>query len=46
TYNPVERSMASLSEKLASITLPIDEYGMHLDSQKNVIDEELARCNF
>ncbi|CAG8552972.1 44977_t:CDS:2 [Gigaspora margarita] len=45
-YNPVERIMASLAEKLAGITLPIDEYGMHLDSQKNVVDEELAQHNF
>ncbi|CAG8807768.1 38067_t:CDS:2 [Gigaspora margarita] len=45
-YNPVERSMASLLEKLAGITLPIDKYGMHLDSQGNVVDEELAQYNF
>lgn len=45
-YNPVERSMASLSEKLAGITLPVDEYGVHLDSQGNVVNEELARRNF
>ncbi|CAG8770970.1 8402_t:CDS:2, partial [Gigaspora margarita] len=45
-YNPVERSMASLSEKLAGITLPIDEYGVLLDSQGNVVDEELAWHNF
>jgi hypothetical protein len=45
-YNPVERSMASLSEKLAGITLPIGEFGSHLNGQGNVIDEELARRNF
>ncbi|CAG8834561.1 38678_t:CDS:2 [Gigaspora margarita] len=45
-YNLVERSIASLSEKLAGITLPIDEYGMYLDSQENVVDEELAQRNF
>ncbi|CAG8777658.1 6654_t:CDS:2, partial [Gigaspora margarita] len=45
-YNSMERSMASLSEKLASITLPIDEYSMHLNSQGNVVDEELAQRNF
>ncbi|GBC24607.2 hypothetical protein GLOIN_2v1766467 [Rhizophagus irregularis DAOM 181602=DAOM 197198] len=45
-YNPVERSMISLSEKLAGITLPIEEFGPHLNSQGNVIDEELARRNF
>ncbi|CAG8817930.1 29317_t:CDS:2, partial [Gigaspora margarita] len=27
-YSPMKRSMASLSEKFASITLPIDEYSM------------------
>ena len=41
-YNPVERSMASLSAKLAGITLPIGEFGSHLNSQGNVVDEELA----
>ncbi|CAB4483265.1 unnamed protein product [Rhizophagus irregularis] len=45
-YNPVERSMASLSAKLAGITLPIGEFGSHLNSQGNVVDEELARKNF
>src|SRR3954453_8782717 len=45
-YNPVERNIASLSEKLAGITLPIGEFGSHLNSQGNVIDEELARRNF
>src|SRR6266536_3038762 len=42
-YNPVERSIASLSAKLASITLLIGEFGLHLNSQGNVIDEELAQ---
>ncbi len=41
-YNLVERSMASLSAKLAGITLPIGEFGSHLNSQENVVDEELA----
>ncbi|CAG8798828.1 18963_t:CDS:2, partial [Gigaspora margarita] len=45
-YNPVERSMAFLSEKLAGITLPVDEYGVHPDSQGNIVDEELAWHNF
>ena len=45
-YNPVERSMASLSGKLAGITLPLDEYRTHLNSQDNVVNEELARRNF
>ena len=42
-YNPVERSMASLSTKLAGITLPVDKFGSHLDSQGKVVDDELAR---
>jgi hypothetical protein len=42
-YNSVERSMAFLSEKLAGITLPIGEFGLHLNSQGNVIDGELAK---
>jgi len=45
-YNLVERSMASLSAKLAGITLPVGEFGSHLNSQGNVVDEELARRNF
>ena len=45
-YNLVERSMASLSAKLAGITLPIGKFGSHLNSQENVVDEELARQNF
>ena len=44
-YNPVERSMATLSQKLAGITLPIDKYGSHLNSQGKVIDSELAMKN-
>ncbi|CAG8832809.1 32405_t:CDS:1 [Gigaspora margarita] len=45
-YNPVECGIASLSEKLAGITLSVDEYGLHLDTQGNVKDEELAQHNF
>lgn len=45
-YNPVERSMASLSAKLAGITLPVGKFGSHLNSQGNVVDDELARRNF
>ena len=41
-YNPVKRSMASLSAKLAGITLPVGEFGSHLNSQGKVVDEELA----
>ncbi|CAG8516124.1 2174_t:CDS:2 [Scutellospora calospora] len=45
-YNSVECSMASLLGKLAGITLPVDEYGVHLDSKGNVLNKELARYNF
>src|SRR6266498_1046214 len=31
-YNPIERGMATLSCKLAGITLPIDYFGIHLNS--------------
>ena len=39
-YNPIERSMASLSAKLAGIILPVGEFRSHLNSQGNVVDEE------
>ncbi|CAI2197742.1 16892_t:CDS:2, partial [Funneliformis geosporum] len=39
-YNLVERSMASLSAKLANITLPVKEFRSHLNSQGKVVDEE------
>ncbi|CAG8846460.1 6398_t:CDS:2, partial [Gigaspora margarita] len=45
-YNSVERSMLSLSKKVAGITLPIDHFGNHLDSQGNVQDYELGLQNF
>ncbi|GBC23550.2 hypothetical protein GLOIN_2v1766467 [Rhizophagus irregularis DAOM 181602=DAOM 197198] len=45
-YNPVERSMSTLSQKLAGITLPIDKFGSHLNSQGQVTDLELAMKNF
>jgi len=35
-----------LFTKLAGITLPIGEFRSYLNSQGNVIDEELARQNF
>jgi hypothetical protein len=38
--------MATLSEKLASITLPVDHFGSHLNTQGKVIDPELALRNF
>ena len=45
-YNPVERGMATLSGKLAGITLPIDHFGTHLNTQGKVINPELALQNF
>jgi hypothetical protein len=45
-YNPVERGMATLSGKLAGITLPIDHYGTHLNTQDKVINPDLALQNF
>nr|CAG8683580.1 15397_t:CDS:2 [Entrophospora candida] len=45
-YNPVERGMATLSGKLAGITLPIDHYGTHLNTQGKVINPDLALQNF
>src|SRR3954447_24700774 len=45
-YNPVERGMATLSGKLAGITLPTDHFGTHLNTQGKVIDPELALQNF
>ncbi|CAG8843023.1 43559_t:CDS:1, partial [Gigaspora margarita] len=41
-YNPIEHGMAFFSEKLASIILPVDEYGSYLDTQGNVKNKELA----
>ncbi|GES90526.1 hypothetical protein GLOIN_2v1783204 [Rhizophagus clarus] len=38
--------MATLSGKLAGITLPIDHFGSHLNTQGKVIDPELALQNF
>ena len=43
-YNPVERSMASLSGKLAGIVLDAFNYGKHIgnmNGQTFIIDEEL-----
>ncbi|CAB4420565.1 unnamed protein product [Rhizophagus irregularis] len=38
--------MATLSGKLAGITLPIDHFGLHLNTQGKVTDPELALRNF
>src|SRR6266542_6118614 len=45
-YNLVERGMATLSNKLARITLPIDHFGTYLNIQGKVINPELATQNF
>src|SRR3954447_4015673 len=45
-YNPVEKGMATLSEKLAGITLLINHFGMHLNTQGKVINSELTLQNF
>ena len=45
-YNPVERGMATLSGKLAGVTLPINHFGVHLNTQGKVINPELALQNF
>jgi hypothetical protein len=38
--------MATLSQKLAGITLTIDNYSSYLNSQVQVNDSELAKKNF
>ncbi|PKB94184.1 hypothetical protein RhiirA5_439364, partial [Rhizophagus irregularis] len=48
-YNPVERSMASLSGKLAGIELDAFAHGKHLGSingKVTIVDEDLGRHNF
>ncbi len=34
--------MTTLSGKLAGVTLPIDHFGKHLNSQENIINSKLA----
>ncbi|CAI2197189.1 13163_t:CDS:1, partial [Funneliformis geosporum] len=45
-YNSIEKGIATLSGKLAGITLPIDHFGTYLDTQGKVINPELALQNF
>ncbi|CAG8825397.1 6404_t:CDS:2, partial [Gigaspora margarita] len=45
-YNPVERSIATFSEKLVKITLPIDKYRTYLGSQKKIQNVKLGLRNF
>ncbi|CAG8719325.1 3843_t:CDS:2, partial [Ambispora leptoticha] len=44
--NPVERRMAPLSHDLASVILPHDTFGIHLDAQLRTNNEELEKHNF
>uniref|UniRef100_U9UWA1 C2H2-type domain-containing protein n=2 Tax=Rhizophagus irregularis TaxID=588596 RepID=U9UWA1_RHIID len=49
TYNPVERNIASLSGKLASIELDAFAHGKHLGSingKVTIVDEDLGHRNF
>ena len=45
-YNPVERRMAPLSKLTASVILPFDTFGSHLDSSNKTKDTELEEQNF
>ncbi|CAG8690874.1 1531_t:CDS:2, partial [Cetraspora pellucida] len=45
-YNSVEHSILIFLQKLAGIVLPADKYGFHLNSQGEVIDQELTKKNF
>ncbi|CAG8724843.1 581_t:CDS:1, partial [Scutellospora calospora] len=45
-YNLVERGIATLSGKLAGVILPIDYFGIHLNTQGKVNNQELALKNF
>ncbi|CAG8839363.1 35942_t:CDS:2, partial [Gigaspora margarita] len=45
-YNSVECSMFTLSEKLAGIVLPIDNFGSHLSSNSVMNNIDLAKQNF
>ncbi|KAK3737710.1 hypothetical protein RRG08_023108 [Elysia crispata] len=45
-YNPVERRMAPLSKMTASIILPFDSFGSHLNASNKTIDPVLEKKNF
>ncbi|CAG8787572.1 26318_t:CDS:2, partial [Gigaspora margarita] len=45
-YNLVEKSMSTLSEKLEGIVLPVDHFGFHLDTMRNITDSNLELRNF
>lgn len=42
-YNRLERRMAKLSNDIAGVVLPHDNYGYHLDNSDATIDEELEK---
>ncbi len=44
-YNPIERNIATLSQKLAGIILLINKHGFYLNSQNQMVDLELAIKN-
>ena len=44
-FNRVERSMAPLSKELASLILPHEHFGSHLDSQGRTVDPDLEHQN-
>ncbi|CAG8542804.1 11053_t:CDS:2 [Racocetra fulgida] len=46
SYNPVKRSMVTLSGKLAGVILKINHFGEYLNSQGEVCDYELGLLNF
>ncbi|CAG8806531.1 19046_t:CDS:2 [Gigaspora margarita] len=45
-YNLVERSMSTLSEKLARIVLLVDHFGSHLDAQRDDIHGKKVFVNY
>ena len=45
-YNPVERRMAPLSKMTASVILPYDTFGNHLNSSHKTVDLDLEKENF
>ncbi|CAG8835559.1 27447_t:CDS:2, partial [Gigaspora margarita] len=46
SYNLVERSMSTLSEKLGEIVLSVDHFGSHFDTMGNITDSNLELHNF
>lgn len=42
-FNRVERKMAPLSRELSGLIIPHDNFGSHLDDQRNTIDSVLEK---